>query len=97
MPDPTKMREEDRDEDKIFRDSKFLLGLEKDYCKPIKTGRVFTVNHIQYEGIGDEDKNLSVEEYIDTIGPCLSDVIDNHKTLGEWKIHSGNIITEHKT
>ena len=31
MPDPTKMREENRDEDKIFRDSKFLLGLEKDY------------------------------------------------------------------
>ena len=51
MPDPTKMREENRDEDKIFRDSKFQLGLEKDYYKPIKTGRVFTVNHIQYEGI----------------------------------------------
>ena len=27
----------------------------------------------------------------------LSDLINNHETLGEWIIHSGNTITEHKT
>ena len=31
------------------------------------------------------------------IRPYLSDIINDHKTQGEWKIHSGNTITEHKT
>ena len=31
------------------------------------------------------------------IGPYLSDIINNHKTHGEWRIHSGNKVTEHKT
>ena len=29
--------------------------------------------------------------------PYLRDVINDHKTQGEMKIHSGNTITEHKT
>ena len=31
------------------------------------------------------------------IRPYLSDLINDHKTQSEWKIHSGNTITEHKT
>ena len=31
------------------------------------------------------------------IRPYLSDAINDHKTQGEWKIYSGNVITEHKT
>ena len=31
------------------------------------------------------------------INPYLSDVVNNHKTNGEWRIHSGNTITKHKT
>ena len=31
------------------------------------------------------------------IRPYLSDIINDHKTQGEWIIHSGNTITEHKT
>ena len=31
------------------------------------------------------------------IRPYLSDIINNHKTQSEWRIHSGNTITEHKT
>ena len=31
------------------------------------------------------------------IRPYLSDIINNHKTQGTWKICSGNTITEHKT
>ena len=48
---------------------------------------VFNNNYIQYESIGDKDKNLSIKEYIDIIRPYLSDIINNHKTQGEWKIH----------
>ena len=31
------------------------------------------------------------------IRPYLSDIINDRKTQGEWRIHSGNTITEHKT
>ena len=69
---------------------------EKDYYKPIKTDSTFTMNYIQYQSLGDEDKNLSVKEYVDIIRPYLSNVVNNHKTQEEWKIHSGNTITENR-
>ena len=31
------------------------------------------------------------------IKPYLSDIINDHKTQGKWRIHSGNKIIEHKT
>ena len=31
------------------------------------------------------------------IRPYLSDIINDHKTEGEWRIHSGNAIIKHKT
>ena len=31
------------------------------------------------------------------IRPYLSDIINGHKTQGEWRIHSGNTIIKHKT
>ena len=36
-------------------------------------------------------------EYLDMIRPYLRDIINGHETQGEWRIHSGNTITEHKT
>ena len=57
----------------------------------------FNNNYIQYESMGDRYKNLSVKEYIDFIRPYLSDIINNHKAQGKWRIHSANTITEHKT
>ena len=104
MPDPTKtnktiteIRQENCDKDKIFSDLRFLLDLEKDHYKPVKTVSAFNNYHIQYESIGDKNKNLSIKEYIDIIKSYLSDRINNHKTRGEWKAHSGNIITDYKT
>ena len=41
---------------------------------------------MEYERKGDKDKNLSPEEYLDIITPYLSDMINDHKTRGEWKI-----------
>ena len=94
MPDPVKtnktireIRKENRDEEKIFKDLSFLLDPEKVRYKPIKTVGAFNNNFIQCESIGDKDKNLSSEEYIDINRPYLSDIINNHKTQGEWKIH----------
>ena len=90
MSDPTKInttirqiRRENRDKDKILRDLRFLLYLEKDHYKPIKTDSAFNNNYIQNESIGDKDKNLSIQEYIDIIRPYLSDIINNQKKLKE--------------
>ena len=61
---------------------------DEDYYKPIKTTSVFDNknNYIKYESKGDKDKILSVTEYLDMIRPYLSDMINDHKSQGEWKI-----------
>ena len=59
---------------------------DEDYCKPIKTKGTFDDNYIEYESKGYEDKNLSLNEYLYMIIPYLRDMINTHKTLGEWKI-----------
>ena len=35
-------------------------------------------------------KNVSPEEYFDMIRPCLSDMVNNHKTLQNLRVHSSN-------
>ena len=59
---------------------------KKDYYKPIRTGNVFSSNYIEYESNGDKNKSLPIEEYLDKIRSYLSDIINDHKTQGEWKI-----------
>ena len=41
---------------------------------------------MEHESRGDKDKNLSINDYFDIIKPFLRDMINNHKTHGEWKI-----------
>ena len=93
MPDPITIyktikdiRKKNRDEDKMLRDLTFLLDPKKDPDKPVKTINAFINNYVQYESIRDKDKSLSIKEYIDKIRPYLSDIINDHKTQGEWKI-----------
>ena len=84
---------------KRIRDVKdlFYFSNDEDYYKPIITNGAFNNNYIQYESKGNKNKILTTSEYLDTIRPYLSDIINYHKTQGKWKIHSGNTITEHKT
>ena len=44
-----------------------------------------------------ENKDLSVEKYLHSIKPSLSDIINNHKAHGKQRIHSSNKIIERKT
>ena len=75
-----------------------MLDPKKDYYQRKKTVSAFNNNYIQYESMGDKKhKDLLVKEYIDVIRPYLNDIINNQKTHGRWKIHSGNTIIEHKT
>ena len=59
---------------------------EEDYNKPIEIKSTFSGNYIEYESKGDNDNNLSLEEYRYTIKPYLRDTIDNHKAHSEWKM-----------
>ena len=52
----------------------------------MKTGNAFSSNYIEYESNGDKGKSTSIEDYLDKIEPYLNDLVDNHKTQGEWKI-----------
>ena len=60
--------------------------IDEDYYKPIKTNGAFNDNYMEYESRGDKDRNLSLEDYLNIIKPFLKDMINNHKTYGEWKI-----------
>ena len=63
---------------------------DNDYCKPILVKNSFDENYKYYESRGDKDKRLSIEQYLDMIKPCLSDLINENKFIGnnfnEWKV-----------
>ena len=61
------------------------------------TNSAFNNNYIQYESNRNKDKILTINEYLDMIKPYLSDIINDHKTEAEWRIHSGNTIIKNKT
>ena len=50
----------------------------------------FDGNYIQYESKRDKGKNLSIKKYLNMIKPDLSDKINNHKTRGLVRYHSGD-------
>ena len=72
---------------KILFDPKNNLFKPKDNYKPVRIGNAFTSNYTEYKSNGDKDKALSIKDYLDEIKPYLSDIINDHKTQGEWKIH----------
>ena len=72
---------------RVIRDIRTLYESDKeDYYKPIGTGHAFSSSYIEYESNGDKYKTLSIKEYLDEIRPYLNNLIDNHKSQGEWKI-----------
>ena len=73
------------------------MSIDEDYYKTIITKGAFSNNYIQYESKGDKGKNLSIKKYLNMIKPYLSDIINDHKTQGKWRIHSDNKTIEHKT
>ena len=73
------------------------MSIDEDCYKPIITNSAFNNNYIQYESKGNKDKILTVNEYFDIIRSYLSDIINDRKTQGEWRIHSGDTIIKNKT
>ena len=65
------------------------MSIDEDYLKPVKTNDAFNSNCIEYESKGDKNKTLSIKEYLNIIRSYLSDIINDHKTQGEWKFIQG--------
>ena len=68
----------------------FELSIDEDYYKPIIAKIAFDGNYIQYKSKGDKGKDLSIKKYLSIIKPYLSDIINEHKTHGLVRYHSGN-------
>ena len=63
-----------------------LFKQEVDNYKPVRIGNAFSSNYIEYKSNGNKDETLSIKVYLDEIKSYLSDIINDHKTQGEWKI-----------
>ena len=66
------------------------MSIDEEYYEQITVKIAFDGNYIQYESKGDKGKNLSIKRYLKMIKPYLSDLINNHKTHGSARYHSGN-------
>ena len=66
------------------------MFIDEDYYKPIIARGDFNSSYIQYESKEDKGKDLSIKEYLNIIKPYLSDIINDHKTRGLERYHSGN-------
>ena len=66
------------------------MSIDEDYYKPIIVKSAFYGSYIQYESKGDEGKSLSIKKYLKMIMSYLIDIINEHKTHGLARYHSGN-------
>ena len=66
------------------------MSIDEDYYKPIITQSAFDGSYIQYESKGDKGKNLSIKKYLNIIKSYLIDIINECKTPGLVRYHSGN-------
>ena len=68
----------------------FDLSIDEDYYEPIIAKSAFDGSYIQYESKGDKGKNLLIKKYLNIIKPYLIDIINQNKTHGLVRYHSGN-------
>ena len=62
----------------------FKSSIDEDYYKPTLVKSGYNSNYIQYFSKG--DKILTVKEYLGLIEPYLTNMINDYKSKGEWKI-----------
>ena len=86
-----------RDLANVFNGVALNQSTDEDYYKPIKTKSAFKGNYIKHESKGDKDKKLSPNIYLDIITPYLSNIIKDHKTPRNLRVHSSNEIIDHET
>ena len=68
----------------------FKSSIDEDYYKPTLVNSGYNSNYTQYESRG--HKILTVKEYLGLIEPYLTDMINDYKSKGEWKIQLTAVI-----
>ena len=63
-----------------------MIEQEEDYYKPVRVRNFRNNNYTEYESNGNRNKNLSIEEFLDTIKPYLKDIINDLKKSDICKI-----------
>ena len=71
---------------KIIYDLRNNLFKPEHHYNPARIGNAFSSNYTEYKNNADKDKTLSIKDYFDKMKPYLRDIINDHKTHGEWKI-----------
>ena len=62
--------------DRIIRDIRTLFEQHKeDYYKPKRVSYFWNNNYIEYEGNGDKNRNLSLDEYLKKVEPYFRNII----------------------
>ena len=57
---------------------------DEDYYKPYKIQTAFNNGYVEYISNGNDD--LSIAQYLHEIRPYITNLINKHKKLKEWKI-----------
>ena len=77
--------DDDDEEYKGIRDLEYLLEEinenDEDCYKPKLVKSSFDEGYKKYESIGDKDKTLSIEQYLNTIMRYLKELINNRKAI----------------
>lgn len=66
-------------------DIKTLSESKKNYYKSVKVVNTYSKNYKKYESNGDENKTLSIKDYLDEIKSYLKDIINNPKKSVRFK------------
>ena len=82
--DSKEIKKENRNDDEIIIDLRFLYEAEENYYESRKIKVPFGGNYVKYESNGDTGDISSIEDYLNKIRPYSSDIIDEHKD--GWKI-----------
>ena len=59
---------------------------EEDYYKPKRVSNFWNNDYIEYESNCDKNRNLSIDEYLNKIDPCLRNIIIDLQNSDTWKI-----------
>ena len=73
----------------VLRNIKNFFEYEKEevnYYKPVIVNNFWNNNCIEYKSSSDKNKILSVEKYLDKIGPYLGEIINDLKQSDTWEI-----------
>ena len=62
--------------------------MQEDYYKPVRVGKFWSNNYIEYEyeSTWDRNKKLTIKKYLNKIRPYLEDIMNDLQKFDTWKI-----------